>query len=345
MSTMSTFQDLRRIYNSLSNVSRSYLFKNILVAFITSFFEFTAFISIGLATTLLLNPQATVSTLFQDNQSYQIFAPIIKVFAPSSVHVLYVCLLFVACSFFFRGFYSWFTPKVVSNVSSDLASVLLKQYLSLSYLNFCKIGFTEFNTSLRQDLAGVIDNGLRPSLTITSSLLTSFSAILAAYFSSPRFFLIVVFCILGFYIFFYRIFYRKFSHRSSVLIPILDRDRNSLIEYIYHSFDRILLYQNHESSISSLASVDGRYHSVKGLTNFYSSLPRILLEATAYIGIVLISLFNTTSRASFSSLDFATVPVLLFAFIRLLSSIQIFFDNYGTLKSNQNQFSRVSRLL
>ena len=342
---MSTFQDLKRIYNSLSTGSRSYLFQNILSALITSFFEFIAFISIGLATTFLLNPQATISTLLQDNQSYQIFTPIVKLFAPSSVDLLYVCLLFVVCSFFLRGFHSWFTPKVVSKVSTDLASVLLKQYLSLSYLNFFKIGFTEFNTSLRQDLAGVIDNGLRPSLTILSSLLTSLSAIIAAYFSSPRLFLIVVFFILGFYIFFYRIFYRKFSHRSSILIPILDRERNSLIEYIYHSFDRILLYETHESSIKSLTSVDGKYHSVKGLTNFYSSLPRILLEAIVYIGIVTISLFNSTSRPLFSSIDFATVPVLLFAIIRLLSSIQILFDNYGTLKSNQNQFNRVARLL
>jgi len=309
---------------------------------LTSSLEFLSLISIG-ALIFLIGASNSVLTASDTSSLYAFFAYTYKS-VPRHLFV-FVVLLITVFSYSAKIASLYFTPLVVTNLTKFYSSKVFSFYMKTSLLDIRSITMDEFRTILTEDLNGLINNTIRPVLSILSSLLSIIVSVSAALLASPLALFWLSIISLFTYLIYNQIYFSRVSAYLSKSIPELDRVRSSLLEYVFNTIETIKLYKEQYSLVCRLANIDSSRMSLAGLQNTSVSLPRLLIEAVLITFFVCFCSFVLLNSASTQFLDPSILSILSLSIIRIVTSFQLVFQNYGTIVSNTIQLSNISSKL
>lgn len=310
--------------------------------FLSAVLDFMSLIFVGLFVKILSTHGSTSISNFDASYALQFASTTLEMF-PSKLYypLIYIVIL---SSVAFRAFTLIFKPYVVKELSAEYGYRLVNTFTSMPIVSFGQISLSEFRTVLTEDLSSLINNAVRPTLALSSSLFALIAACIAAYFASPKLFLALTLTSCFCYLLYNMLYFNRMSLYLSNVMPFLERSKSSLLEYIYHSIDLIKLYGKSFDVEKSFSQLNSKRDAMSGVQNIVVSFPRLMLEflmMSIFIAIGSFYLFYSPSQATYQSAD---LVVLFLSLTKAASSFQLIFHNFGTLFTNSRQLHTVSTM-
>jgi ATP-binding cassette, subfamily B, bacterial PglK len=226
-------------------------------------------------------------------------------------------------SLIFKAITVYFQIKFKELVEYNMSKRQVEKYLHQPYEWFLNNHTAELGKTILSEISNVCSQGIRPLIEIIARSIVSILLLILLFLTDPKLTLVIGFLIGGIY---YLIFF--FSKKYLNLIGEENLLQNHLrYKSIIDAFGASKevkvggLEKNFIKNFSEPSKIFAANKSIQGLI---SSLPRFILEATAFGGIILIILYKMFQSGAFIN----TVPIIslyVFAGYRLMPAAQLIY--------------------
>tara|TARA_Y100001954_G_scaffold225274_1_gene265657 strand:+ start:893 stop:1936 length:1044 start_codon:yes stop_codon:yes gene_type:complete len=314
-----------------------------LVFLFSASLEFLSLLFVGLFVKILASTDGNFTGDSEGSFAFQIAYTVLNFF-PSNFHYLIIYIVILG-SILLRMYCLVLNPIVVKNLSLLYSFRLVQNFTSMPILSFNQVSLSEFRTVLTEDLSSLINNAVRPTLAFSSSLFALIAACGAAYFSSSFLFFLLTITSGLCYLLYSKLYFSKMSLYLSNVIPSLDRSRSSILEYIYHNFSLIKLFDKSSIVNESFSQISSKCDAMTGVQNISIALPRLLIEFLIVFIALLLGTFSLSLSDSMYSYESSDLVVLFLSLTRAAAAFQVLFHNFGTLSTNSRRLHTVSSKL
>ena len=318
-------QIIKKIISLLSSYERKRAFLLLLLILIMAFLEMIGVASILPFVTVLTNPSVietnivlnniykVSSTFGIENHQQFLFALGILVFA----------LLILSLTF--KALTNYLQIRFIQMLQFNISKRLLERYLSQKYSWFLNRNSADFSKNILVETGIVVGNGVSTLLDLIAKSAVSFALLALLILANPKIAFIVGFCLGSSYLLIY--------WATKTYISRLGKERFKKNQLVFKSINEAFGAIK-EIKMGGLEKIYIKMFSDPAQTiakNIASSsvvqqLPRFILEAIAFGGIMILILFQMKQTGSFNNaLPF--ISLYAFAGYRLMPALQ---QIYGT---------------
>jgi ABC-type multidrug transport system fused ATPase/permease subunit len=255
---------------------------------------------------------------------------------------LLLYLLVVLISTLIRLFVLEKSQVLISNLSSEIASILYSKTIYESYEDLSSKHSSEIigNTTLRVSVFTGFTNSL--SIVVSSSI-TALALIFTLLFILPLFVFPFILVIVGIYILVNNRLKTKVIENSKFVHDI----QNKLIETVQNSIGSIrdvILSNRFDYYINIFKSETSRLNKIQAKNHFYGHSPKIILE---FLGscIIVILIFSLLFKGEYKSTIISSIAIIVVSFQRLLPSMQSAYQHISNMLSSYHTINDLISIL
>jgi len=291
---------------------------------------------IGVASILPFIAVLTNPTLIETNFILNIIFQISSVFGVKTnqqffffLGTLVFGLLIISLTF--KTFTVYVQTRFVQMREFSIGKRLVEEYLYQPYSWFLSRHSGDFGRILLSEVQELISGGMIPLMELISKGIVAIAIISLLVFVDPKLAFVVGFSLSGIYLF---IFYCVRNYLQRIGQERLKNNTNRFL-VVSEAFGAIKeikiggLEQSYIKSFSNSAKIFARTQASSRLIN---QLPRFILEATAFGGILLIILYIMDQTGSFNN-ALPIVSLYIFAGYRLLPTLHQIYASFSQLTS------------
>lgn len=241
---------------------------------------------------------------------------------------LFLYIIVVLISTVIRLFVLKKSQLLISNLSSDIASILFSKTLYENYEDLSSKHSSEIigNTTLR---VSVFTGFINSFSIVVSSSITAFALILTLLFVLPLFVFPFILLIVGIYI----IVNNKLKNKVIENSVSVHKLQNKLIETVQNSIGSIrdvILSNRFSYYIKSFTHDTTQFNQIQAKNHFLGHSPKIILEFLgAFIIVVLI--FSLIIKGEDKSTIISSIAIIVVSFQRLLPSMQSTYQHISNM--------------
>ncbi|ETA70197.1 ABC-type multidrug transport system, ATPase and permease component [Candidatus Pelagibacter ubique HIMB083] len=240
-----------------------------------------------------------------------------------------IVFVILITSLIFKAITTYFQIRFKEMVQYSLSKRLVEKYLHQPYEWFLSNHTAEAGKTILSEVSNVCSSGIRPLLELISRAIVSIFIIILLFLTDPKLTLGVGFLIGGIY---YLIFF--FSKKYLNLIGEENLKQNHLrYKSIIDAFgaSKEVKVGGLEKNFIKNFSVPSKIFAVnKAFVGLVSLLPRYILEATAFGGIILIILYKMSQSGTFST-ALPIISLYVFAGYRLMPAAQNIYASFSQI--------------
>ena len=269
-------------------------------------------------TNLILNIMYQYSSLFgvENNQQF-IFA----------LGVLVFILLVVSLSF--KTLTTYLQVRFISMSEYTIGKRLMKGYLYQPYSWFLSRHSADLGKIILSEVGQVIGNGIRPIIELIAKGLTTIALIALLVIVDPRLTLIIGLSMSLVYLFIFY-FVRNYLKRTGEERLNNNQLRFKSVSEAFGAAKEVKIGGLEKTFIENFSSSAQIVAKSLASSQIIGQLPRFILEAIAFGGILLIILYSISETGSFSS-AIPVISLFVFAGYRLLPAIQSIYASFTQL--------------
>ena len=232
-------------------------------------------------------------------------------------------------SLIFKTITTYFQIRFKEMVQYSLSKRLVEKYLNQPYEWFLSNHTAEAGKTILSEISSVCSGGIRPLLELISRGIVSVFIIILLFLTDPKLTLAIGFLIGGIY---YLIFF--FSKKYLNLKGDENLRQNHLryksIIDAFGASKEVKVGGLEKNFIKNFSEPSKIFAANKAFVGLVSLLPRYILEATAFGGIILIILYKMSNSGTFS----AALPIIslyVFAGYRLMPAAQNIYSSFAQI--------------
>lgn len=269
-------------------------------------------------THVVLNTMFQFSKIFgvEDNQQF-LFA----------LGVFTFTLLIVSLTF--KAFTTYILTRFILICEHSIGKRLIEGYLHQPYTWFLSRNSAEIGKTILNEVAQVIGSGIKPFMELIAKSLITIALITLLTMANPKLATIVGLTLGGLYLL---IFYlvRNFLGQIGK-----ERLKNNQLRYItvseaFGAAKEVKVGGLEETYIKNFSIFAQAFAQTQASSQVISILPRFILEAFAFGGILLLILFTMNESNSFNN-NLPILSLYIFAGYRLMPAIQQIFSSFASL--------------
>lgn len=240
-----------------------------------------------------------------------------------------VVFILLVISLIFKTVTTYFQVRFVELREHSISKHLVKRYLSQSYSWFLSRNSAEIGKTILSDVQQLIAAGIRPLMELIAKGMVTISLIILLIIANPKLALMVGLSLGGayFFIFYYvRNYLSKIGNRRS----INNRLRFKTLSEAFGASKEVKFKGLEEIYVRRFSDFSQKFALSQASAQVISQLPRFILEAVAFGGIMLIILYRMTLTGNLNS----SLPILslyVFAGYRLLPAMQQIYNSITQL--------------
>ena len=231
--------------------------------------------------------------------------------------ITFILLIF---SLVFKSFVTYVQLRFALLREYSIGKRLIEYYLHQPYSWFLKNHSSDLNKNILSEVSIVIHHGIVPAIVIVSQAFVAIGVFLLLVYFNPKISIITIFAIGTPYLIIFFLSNGYLSKIGKIRMQI-NSDRFKIISEALNSIRELKI--NHKEFVyinrfSVLAFKNAKLHSS---AQVISQLPRYILEIFAFGGILLIALFELSTKNNLSS-ALPTLSLYAFAGYRLMPIMQ-----------------------
>ena len=240
-----------------------------------------------------------------------------------------IVFIILVTSLIFKAVTTYFQFRFAQMREYTIGKRIIEGSLRQPYVWFLNRNSSDLSKTILSEVGNVISNGLRPLIDLIASSMVAIAIILLLLFIDPQLMLIVC-CSLGLAYSLIYLFTRKFLKKIGK-----ERLKNNQLRYtaVSEAFGAAKevkvggLEKNYIKRFSLSASTYARHHS-SAMT--IEHVPRYILEAIAFGGIMLVILYLMRQTGSFNN-ALPIVSLYVFAGYRLMPTLQLIYRSISLI--------------
>lgn len=240
-----------------------------------------------------------------------------------------VVFILLVISLIFKTVTTYFQVRFVELREHSISKHLVKRYLSQSYSWFLSRNSAEIGKTILSDVQQLIAAGIRPLMELIAKGMVTISLIILLIIANPKLALMVGLSLGGAYLFifyFVRNYLSKIGNRRS----INNRLRFKTLSEAFGASKEVKFKGLEEIYVRRFSDFSQKFALSQASAQVISQLPRFILEAVAFGGIMLIILYRMRLTGNLNS----SLPILslyVFAGYRLLPAMQQIYNSITQL--------------
>jgi ABC-type multidrug transport system fused ATPase/permease subunit len=257
---------------------------------------------------LLTNLQYFLSNLGIETQEEFLFAFGVIVF------------LLLIFSLSFRAFTTYLTYRFVFMLEHSIGKRLVKRYLYQNYEWLISQHSSDLGKNILSEVTQVIGNGIRPFMELISNCILVVSIVILLILVDSKISFIVILTLGGSYlIIFY--FVKKFLQSKGEERFNNNKIRFTSVTEAFNALKEVKFGAFEETYIERFSNSSKIYASTAASTESIAHLPRFILEAICFGGILLTMLYMMRLTGNFNN-SLPIISLYIFAGYRLMPSLQ-----------------------
>ena len=319
----------KKIFFLLSTHERKHGALLIIMSILMALLDMIGVASIFPFMSVLSNPNVVETNIFlnfifnfsskfgiQNNQEFLLFLGV-------------MVFLFLIISLTFKTFTVYALTQFVYMREYSIGKRIIEQYLRQPYAWFLSRNSTDFAKSILSEVAQIIGNGINPLIEITSKSFIAIALIILLFIVNPKLSLIVS-SSLGFaYLTIYYFIHNLISQNGKRRLHN-NQSRFRSVSEAFGAIKEVKVRGLEEIYIKNFSSSSQSYAKTIATAQVLAQLPRYILEAVAFGGILLIILF-TMAKTDLLSESLPIISLYVFAGYRLLPALQQIYASFTKL--------------
>jgi len=244
-------------------------------------------------------------------------------------------------SMIFKAFTTFFQLRFISNQVHKIGVRLLKGYLNQNYNWFINKNSSDLSKNIISEVDNVIHGSLSTLINLISQLLVSLAILSLIVYVDPKLAIIIGSTLSLAYLMLYKITARFVLKVGGQRVKS-NKKRFISISEIFGSMKEVKLRGLESCVISSFISPSEEYAKHIATSKITAQLPKYFLESFAFGGILLVSLYQISSSANFSS-SIPIISLYAFAGYRLMPAMQQIYSSLTEINFNNSALNLLCR--
>lgn len=322
-------QNLKKILFLLSSQERKHAALLMVMIIIMAFLDMVGVASILPFMAVVTNPSIIETNLIL-NSLYQYSSSLGVENNEQFIFVLGILVfILLVVSLSFKTLTTYLQVRFVQMSEYSIGKRLMKGYLCQPYSWFLSRHSADLGKIILSEVGQVIGNGIRPIMDLIAKGLTTFALITLLVLVDPRLTLIVGLLMSVVYLFIYY-FVRNYLKRTGE-----DRLKNNQLRFTsvseaFGAAKEVKIGGLEETFIESFSNSAQVVAKTVASSQIIGQLPRFILEAIAFGGLLLIILYSIMDTGSFNS-AIPVISLFVFAGYRLMPAIQHIYASFTQL--------------
>jgi ATP-binding cassette, subfamily B, bacterial PglK len=232
-------------------------------------------------------------------------------------------------SLIFKAITTYFQIRFNEMVKYNMSKRLVEKYLHQPYEWFLNNHTAELGKTILSEISNVCSKGIRPLIEIIARSIISIFLITLLFLTDPKLTLVIGFLIGGIY---YLIFFfsKKYLNRIGGENLKLNRLRFKSIIDAFGASKEVKVGGMEQNFINNFSKPSKTFAANQASVGIVGLMPRYILEATAFGGIILIILYKMSLSGTFST-ALPIISLYVFAGYRLLPAAQLIYSSFAQL--------------
>ena len=237
--------------------------------------------------------------------------------------------LLLILSITFKAFTTYALIRFVQMREYSIGKRLVEEYLHQPYSWFLNRHSADLGKTILSEVNAIIANGMAPLMQLIAKGVVLIAIIVLLIIVDPKLALIVCFSLAGAYgLIFY--FIRKYLSRLGSKRLINNQLRFTVVSEAFGAAKEVKAGGLEETYIKSFSNFAKIYAQTHASSQVIAQLPRFILEALAFGGILIITLYMEAKTGTFKSV-LPIISLYVFAGYRLMPALQQIYASFAQL--------------
>ena len=237
--------------------------------------------------------------------------------------------LLLILSITFKAFTTYALIRFVQMREYSIGKRLVEEYLHQPYSWFLNRHSADLGKTILSEVNAIIANGMAPLMQLIAKGVVLIAIIVLLIIVDPKLALIVCFSLAGAYgLIFY--FIRKYLSRLGSKRLINNQLRFTVVSEAFGAAKEVKAGGLEETYIKSFSNFAKIYAQTHACSQVIAQLPRFILEALAFGGILIITLYMEAKTGTFKSV-LPIISLYVFAGYRLMPALQQIYASFAQL--------------
>ena len=322
-------ENYRKLFLLLDSRERKRAWYILIMIIIMAFLDTIGVASILPFMAVLTNPELIETNIILKNtyQKLSIFG--IKSNEQYLFFLGAVVFILLVVSLTFKTVTTYFQVRFVEMREHSISKLVAEKYLNQPYSWFLSRNSAEIGKTILSDVQQLIAAGIRPMMELIAKGMVTISLIILLIIINPKLALIVGLSLGGAYLiifYFVRNYLSKIGNRRSNN----NRLRFKILSEAFGASKEVKFRGLEEIYIKRFSEFSQKFALSQASAQVISQLPRFILEAIAFGGIMLIILYRMTITGSLNS-SLPIISLYVFAGYRLLPAMQQIYNSITQL--------------
>lgn len=241
-----------------------------------------------------------------------------------------IVFLFLIISLLVRALTIYMQLRFTHHIEYSIGKRLVENYINQPYSWFLSRNSADIGKTILSEVGFVIGNGINPFISIVSQTLVVITLITLLIFIDPKLTLIV-FCVLGLAYSFIFILLKNFLSNIGQQRVKVNGQRYVAVIETFSAAKEIKVGNLEQIYTERFGDPAKKYSIYQSLATATSTLPRFLIEAIAFGGLILILLYLMNKSENLSTV-LPIVSLFAFAGYRLMPALQNIYSSLSSLR-------------
>ena len=321
---------LKKLFYLLSGNERKKIGLLLLMILLMAFLDMIGVASIMPFIAVLSNPDVVetnslMNTMFKASAFFGVETK--KQFLFSLGILIFILLV---TSLTFKAITTYAQLRFTQMREYSIGKRLIEGYLNQPYSWFLDRNSAELGKSILSEVTSVVANGIKPMMTLISQTMIVFSLLILLIFIDPILAFSTIITISVAYLILYS-FVRKYLKQIGLESVKADKLRFTYLNEAFGASKEIKLAGLEQFYINRFSKPAQSFAKIKSLAQIISQIPRFALEAIAFGGMLLVTLYLMKNIGTFEKI-LSVIAVYAFAGYRLMPALQQIYNSVTLLR-------------
>jgi len=241
-----------------------------------------------------------------------------------------IVFLLLITSISFKALTLYFQTRFIKMCQFNIAIRLVKHYLYQPYSWFLNRNSATLGKTILSEVSNVIGKGLTPMIILITNITLTFAIFMLLLYVDPKLAVIVLFTICSFYGLVYKL-NRNLLSKIGKEVFLANEKRFNILSEAFGASKEVKVGGLEEIYVNQFSEPSKKIALRTALVTIMSEMPRFTLEAVAFGGMLLITLYFMTLSSDITNV-IPTIALYALAGYRLMPALQKIFASLTSLR-------------
>ena len=323
-------QNIKKLSNLLTSNERFRTMLLLAMVLIMAFIEMLGIASIMPFIAVMSNPELVETNTYL-NSGFKLasnFGIETKNRFLFTLGIIVFLLLIISISF--KALTLYFQTRFIKMCQFSIATRLVKHYLYQPYSWFLNRNSATLGKTILSEVSNVVGKGLTPMMNLITNIIISFTIFILLLYVDPKLAVIVIFTMCSFYVLVYK-FNKNLLTKIGEEVFLANEKRFKVLSEAFGASKEVKVGGLEEIYINQFSEPSKKIALHTALLTIMSEMPRYTLEAVAFGGMLLITLYFMTLSSDITNV-LPIIALYAFAGYRLMPALQKIFSCLTSLR-------------